>query len=680
MFAATRVMAAGKAGLESLPYFVDELLAQGVTQLAPWAADHSQDQIEGLNNMIQERRSGPWRQVYGIGSSDTRIGIPLRPDTVQSNRLLGRINPRAAGSSQLADHPALLSTWCRINIWQYCRDTYSLWERFKYEHGKGNDEQLAVVIPFCPEGPTSGTVGMYLGAALRKYFADRKKPNEPNELIVWGIELCPPINEDASGILDGLALRNIFRGYVAREELLRKEGLPLSEEPNDPGSKQPFDITIAFDGGTTKAPFDDIEDIHRAMDRAAAQTTACLLNGANAGDIPEGTNSLLEGGRWNAYLVHVVSQRSYEPGCRYLNYHVRLPWHREPQIWKSTDTSKRKESFRVSIEQEISPLLESEKDPFVREKIESLVELSNQAQALKRDGSVVNLFTGDKKKVEAVLEQAEQRSNEYADQLNLLGSDMPNTVVVRRDPFCVNITMPSNLRWRAAEQMRNSPTPAPIGQLLGNSNNTVREQIQDLCSKVLQRSDCLGPESDSQALFSELFTISIGVQDGGPGNRVFEPAQEILGDFIAAERRGKDGAFNSLIYNLRSGDRPPEQESTDPTEHFRTIRWKLKNVDFDIPTEFSFLTLARCRPEDGFKDISTYDRLLEAYESRTGNLKDWLEYARYYGVKPPIELLPEETENDTDKSEVNADNNGYHTEADIPIQEIADTRTNIDAS
>ncbi len=42
---AVRVMAAGKAGLESLPYFVDEFLAQGVEQLAPWAIDHSDEDL-----------------------------------------------------------------------------------------------------------------------------------------------------------------------------------------------------------------------------------------------------------------------------------------------------------------------------------------------------------------------------------------------------------------------------------------------------------------------------------------------------------------------------------------------------------------------------------------------------------------------------------------------------------
>ena len=69
MFAAARVMAAGKAGLESLPYFVDELLAQGIPQLAPWAADHTAAQIDKLNRDIQSQRTGRWRGIYGLGGA-----------------------------------------------------------------------------------------------------------------------------------------------------------------------------------------------------------------------------------------------------------------------------------------------------------------------------------------------------------------------------------------------------------------------------------------------------------------------------------------------------------------------------------------------------------------------------------------------------------------------------------
>ena len=215
MFAAIRVMAAGKAGLESLPYFVDELLAQDITQLSPWAVDHSTQQLDELQDATREKRIGVWRKVYEIGAGEP--GALMRSDMVPNQRLLKRINPLASDTG-LADSPAQLAAWCRLNIRQHCRDTASLWDKFQYENGITSDRQLAVVIPYCPEGPTSGTVGMYLGAALRKHFSDMGRAGE---LVVWGIEICPPVDFDETRGLDTLAVQNVFRGYVAREELLQ---------------------------------------------------------------------------------------------------------------------------------------------------------------------------------------------------------------------------------------------------------------------------------------------------------------------------------------------------------------------------------------------------------------------------------------------------------------------------
>ena len=66
---AVRVMAAGKAGLESLPFFVDELLAQGIPQLAPWAIDHDQDEIDSLVSRTRGRVRGDWSGIFNIGVS-----------------------------------------------------------------------------------------------------------------------------------------------------------------------------------------------------------------------------------------------------------------------------------------------------------------------------------------------------------------------------------------------------------------------------------------------------------------------------------------------------------------------------------------------------------------------------------------------------------------------------------
>ena len=162
---AVRVMAAGKAGLESLPFFVDELLAQGIPQLAPWAIDHDQDEIDSLVSRTRGRVRGDWRSIFNIGVSPP--GSRMDTDTASNRRLVDQINPLAAQTTELADSPAQLGAWCRRQITQYCRDTERLWEQFKSQEGLTSSYQLAVVIPFCPEGPTSGTVGMYLGSRIK---------------------------------------------------------------------------------------------------------------------------------------------------------------------------------------------------------------------------------------------------------------------------------------------------------------------------------------------------------------------------------------------------------------------------------------------------------------------------------------------------------------------------------
>ena len=506
---------------------------------------------------------------------------------------MNRINPPAAASAEfLADHPAILGAWCRINIWQHCRDTLDLWDRFKYENGITADQQFAVIIPYCPEGPTSGTVGMYLGAALRKFFEERRRSAE---LVVWGIELCPPVNEDQTGRLDAHAARNVFRGFVAREELIRRDGLPLTNIPQDSGHVKPFDINIAFDGGRSKAPFDDIDNILPALDRAAAQTTACLINGAAGGDVAEGTNWLKEGGRWHAYLAHVICERSYSPACRYFNYYARLPWSRDPQGWTADDTDSRKDRFKRSIDQDIRPLLATEKDATVRERVRSLVQISDSAQAVKNGWWILSWVTNDRnrnrQRVEGYLEDAVERSRVWYEEY---GREAARTVVARQDPFCINIQLPEGLRRSLAEQSQGQSQPIGIGASLGNDNVIVRDQVEGLITRVLERSDCWGPESDSQALFEQIIAINISGDPRLPHNRVFEPARENLQDFISIENRGQDGALNFLNHSIRD-------RSQNGFAAREGLAWKPRDIAFDVPAEFSYLVLARCRPEDGFR-------------------------------------------------------------------------------
>ena len=625
MFAATRVMAAGKAGLESLPYFVDELLAQGITQLAPWAADHNQEQIERLNNATQERRAGTWGKLYGIGASD--LGFHMQPEDAATQRLLREINPHAENG--LADSPAQLAVWCRGGIWQHCTDTFNLWERFKYDNGTNSGEKLAVVIPYCPEGPTSGTVGMYLGAALRKHFANL---GLANELVVWGIELCPAIY---TGEFVAQADRdNAFRGYVARAELL--QGVPLSkDDPDDKQFQQPFDINIVIDGGTTVTIHDLIsdEDIWKALDRVAAQTTACLLNGAAGGDVDESTNWLKQGKRWNAYLAHVASELYYNSACRYLRYRVRLPWHRNPEVWNKTRPSPKKDALLRRIDEDVRPMRAREKDSAVREKIDLLVHSAEQLRSIKKF-----LFLPRNKALREKLDQFIAEEKRFYEEI-CAQDYTPDRVTPKDDPFCINIGLPERLRREANERWSAKGSPDPIGDVLGvNGALSVRNKIEDLLAKVLKRSD-YRQDGNSQAEFEQIIGISIEDRSRPADNEEFRPGSAFLRDFINVAKQSNPSSLNALTYNLSEYLQISETQDNFPGPLPKALGWRLpRHDDYDIPVEYSFLALARCRRDDGFSDVSTYEALKGHYDKITGDSDEWRMRARYYGVKPPPEM------------------------------------------
>ena len=624
MFAATRVMSAGKAGLESLPYFVDELLAQGITQLEPWAADHNMEQLDQLNEVTAERRAGAWRELHGSGASD--LGVLLQPETAATN-LLQEINPHAT-DTRLADSPAQLAAWCRNSIGDACQDTYNLWEQFKHLKGIARGQQLAVVIPFCPEGPTSGTIGMYLGAALRKRFADEGKANE---LVVWGIELCPFINP---GKMNAQEVENAFRGYVARQELLW--GVPLSHDnPNDKKLYPPFDINIAIDGGATTTIHDliDEDDIWSALDRIAAQTTACLLNGAAGGDVDESTSLLKRGKRWNAYLAHVASDLSYSSACHYLRYRVRFPWNRNPEVWDKTGPSGRREALLRRIDEDVQGMLARETDDRVKDKINYLVQLGEQIRGIKK----FLIFPKNKVIREKLGEFMEEERRLY--EVTCQEDETHERVTPQTPPFCVNIGLPQRLREEAIGKQRDTGNLQPIGDLLGrNGALQIRNKIEDSIRPVLKRVDY--PQgSTSQADFEEIIGISVEDRSRSADNEEFRPGREFLREFITVAKQSVPGLLNALTYDLSEHVRSFESQKTENDLQPKTLGWQLpRHPDKNIPVDYSFLVLARCRRSDGFKDVSTYQVLKENYDWITAEPGRWRDYARYYGVKPPSEM------------------------------------------
>ena len=641
---AARVMAAGKAGLESLPYFVDELMAQGIPQLAPWATDHTEatggkTDLDLLQDATKSRCADDWKGIYG--QEDVPPGVPMRVVGDAIRVLLHRVNPLAVPSSIiLADSPAQLGAWCRVNIERDCRDTYEMWERYKAIKGyTGQGHHLAVVIPYCPEGPTSGTVGMYLGAALRKYFADRDKSHE---LVVWGIEICPNINIENKGA-EATDPGNAFRGYVAREELLR--GVPLSANADDETLYTPFDINIVFDGGNDRVGSNEpLSYLHSALDRAAAQATACLLNGASGKSNAEAEVRLIEGGRWNAYLTHVVSERSYGTASRYLAYQVTLPWHRDRGTWDSNSVEAKRDAFLLRIGNDVEPRLKTEQNNFVKERMAYLVELAETVRAIPLEAKWNNFLTKNRQaalaRVDDLLNQAiSEDATNYEEARSIDRAE--DYVTPQGSPFCINLKLPEELRRRAALEARDNGIPAPILDILGDAGNSaLRARLTQLCEEVLRRSDCDPLENDSRAFFDALITVSIG--DWSQGGRRLEFDMEGLDYLVRADRRQIPNAFMDIPFDLSLVVSSDGTDAGSQPNQPASLGWRLQGLNHDVPVEYSMLVLAEVREGDGFRDITAFENLRSNYEMTIGDRKEWRNRARHYGVKPPPELLEDD--------------------------------------
>ncbi len=621
MFAAARVMAAGKAGLESLPYFVDEIEAQRIPQLAPWAADHSDEQIEALNRNL---KNDAWKNIFELGVG--KIGFKLDPNTNPARRIVTKENPKAADSHHLANNPAQIAAWCRLNLEQHCRDTVKLWDRFKHENGVMRGQQLAIVIPYCPEGPTSGTIGIYLGATLREHF---KKLNRSDELVVWGIEICPPLDRDDNGKMSIPALENAYRGHVARKEL--QKGVPINAKPFDPKLLQSFDITIACDGGqvATPDPVADRDEVWQSLDRAAAQTAALLLKGVASGDVAESTELLKYGKRWNSFLVHVVSELEHNSYSRYLNYHVRFPWNRDGYGWEQARTPRKGDEVLNRVD-DFEKMLSTERDQKVRERVQSFLNDADQLRIAKARKFAWVIPIGNRRVESMIMQQMYMKDQRFLSSLRSDNRTDVADVVPKIDPFSVNVFIPEQERMNAACQKRDGNVVSLAKDLLGtNGAIKIRGRIEDILIQILQRSDCLSMDIDSQAMFDRILAISIEGSGKTGGNNELRPSNEFFEDYLSVQKRQVPGSFNA---QHRDGDSDPSSDDPGPI----ALRWKpYGSNDTEVPVEFSLLVLAQCRAEDGFRDISNYEKLGEIYEKLNADQPE--SHARYH----TLPLMPE---------------------------------------
>ncbi len=617
------IMAAGQAGLKSMPYFIDAFIDRGIPQLVPRPFDHENDQIEGLDREFRENWTK--EKLYGMGDS-RQLATKMELDDDSIFMILEGINPIEAADrvSTMHDSPARLAAWCRLRLKDECRKLLGTWDTYKNLFSLGRADQLAVVIPYCPEGPTSGTVGMYLGATMIQCCLEERR----DDVVVWGIELCPPIPERPTGD----PARNVFRGYVARTELM--SGVPLSaDNPYDDDLKQCFHINIAFDGGFAPAPYTADEDVLPALDRAAAQGTACLLTKAGTGDKGETVDALrATTGRWNACMVSVVSETSYSPAFRCLGHRSRLPWNRDSSRWGNRNMRQKRERFLASIE-EIEDAMESESAPEVKNWFEPLKQKAAELRRMKFSDRLLH------KKDQTLLEEARRADEDFYK--NLLANDPPNPkLMVRSQPFCVNVGLSDEVRKTYAERMVNPTSPGhrtPLAEILGIANaNEVQSSITQMCRQFLHRPD-IDINAPSRAIFQELRAISIRTTNNRLNETDFRPTETAMRAYLDVSARElsppyfvthdlSDTAGNSVPFTWQ-----PFMVDKDKND-------KKERISHEIPVDYSFLVLARVKHGEDFRDLSTYPRL-KNYHDNVTNSEDWYSHSKYYAVTLPQQLL-----------------------------------------
>ena len=640
------IMTAGQAGLKSMPYFVDEFIARGIPQLAPRPFDHDNQQIQLLDGEF--RAAWTSEKLYGMGEA-RQLASKMDLEDVSIAHILSGINPIVANetASTLHDSPARLAAWCRLNLADECRKTLKIWSTYKNLLSLGSADQIAVVIPFCPEGPTSGTVGMYLGATMIQCCVDDQR----NDVIVWGVELCPPI----PGRLTGDPARNAFRGYVAREEML--SGVPLSSDnPDDGDRKRCFHINIAFDGGYSPPPYTDLDDILPALDRAAAQGVACLLTKAGTGDKGETSDALRNGtGRWNACMISVVSESAYSPAFRCLGHRSKLPWHKNPESWAQRNPRNKKDRFLSSI-RDIERAMESEE---VEEVQNWFKELKRKADELGKVGFRDRFLN---KKDQTLLEQAESYDEKFYG--DLLAADPPNDkVMVRQQPFCVSVGLSEELRNGNAERIvdRDSPDHSrPLSEMLGiASSNQVQSGIADFCRRILER-DGISDNAPSRAFFQEIRAISVRSNVNRLNDTDFRPTETVLRAYLDPMFRESAPPY-FLIHDLTDNEGNSKPLLWEPFKVDQKNNDRKNRTDRPIPVEYSFLVLARVKDSEGFQDLSTYSRL-KSHRDSVVNSENWFDHAKYYAVRVPDELMNQKGRSASSNNDANVNGQQPSTE------------------
>lgn len=646
---AVRIMTAGQAGLRSLPHFMQEFIDAGIPMLEPFALDHSSDQIRLLEEETEQYVNDHWsKHVYNMG---TKIGTPLESATTEITDAVANVNPEAAKTNrtQIADSPAHIAAATRRRLRGICEETMNKWDDFRAHHGLDRSGHLAVIIPYCPEGPTSGTVSAIIGAGLRQHFRDLGRPAE---VIVWGIELCPPHpgEHDTNAINAG----NLFRGFIARQEI--HDGVAIDHDPNLVDRlHKPFDINLVIDAGRIKENVGEREehDIHQALDRAAAQTTRVMLQGP-AGDAEE-TRALLQqdDGRWNGLPIHVISSRSWDLTAQYWRYRSQLPWINDDADWERTSLEVKRELIDHAV-RNIAPALdrdnrraEAKNDPEDHEK--HVRDAFNSLTARARDipKGRLNLDFWHLIKVSPLIactlglyylmeRNNAQRNAQRADErirtmirreeedyqaMIRLNSHSVSALTPRSDLFCVNTVLTPAMYERAARSEQKRNARESLATTIGSAGvNTVQSAILQHVNVALERGQDRQEEAGerrSSAYFNKIIVVRV-VPRSMNNNAQMSPPENQVKYLLDADRRNGASAYtaNTIILD-------------------RNLCWTTReNPHQDMESQMLYIILAKPRKGEGFRDVSTFRILEEKYRAVIEG-EDPREWARYYSGRPP---------------------------------------------
>ena len=204
--------------------------------------------------------------------------------------------------------------------------------------------------------------------------------------------------------------------------------------------------------------------------------------------------------------------------------------------------------------------------------------------------------------------------------------DQRPPVTYRKDLFCVNTVLNEAMQRSIAMNETDDGSPVPLAQIVGSvGTETIQQRILEQVNHPLERAKREGDPTNrrSSAYYDRILAVWA------------TPTDHVDNDDMAP-------SDDSVKYLLSHVNRDDMKNYTGAGyRHRKTPMWRIQVPGRNgqktqmVPVEMTYVILAQPKEDDGFKDVSTYDILLENYLSQIDG-KKFKEIARYY-----TGLLPE---------------------------------------